>query len=149
MASEPIPGPWKWYWRTDHDGHADCGIYWERREGQAISICRAPRYEKREQWEANAESIIRAPERIADLEAKLAEWERVAQDDYHTIETQALKLAEAQAALVKPHPDQERLNWLETECNGSLLVASGKLPRRKGDTLRQAIDAARAAKGEG
>ena len=57
---EPTPAPWKWYWKLNEHLEADCGVYWELREGLAISVCRAPRYETKEQWEANAPLICAA-----------------------------------------------------------------------------------------
>lgn len=67
-GAKHTPGPWKWYWRVDEDDHADCGVFWERREGQAVSICRAPRYEKQAQWKANAALISSAPDLLASLQ---------------------------------------------------------------------------------
>jgi hypothetical protein len=49
--------PWQWYWRQE-DGEANCGVLYEERPGMAHSVCRAPRYEKEEQWEANAARIV-------------------------------------------------------------------------------------------
>ena len=55
------PGPWDWYWRGS-DGEADCGVYWEKYQGHAYSVCRAPRYQTEEQWAADARLIAAAPE---------------------------------------------------------------------------------------
>lgn len=60
------PRPWKWYWKINDGLEADCGIYSEYTYGQAVSICRAPRYEKEEQWEANARLIASAPELLEE-----------------------------------------------------------------------------------
>lgn len=57
-------GPWQYYWR-ETDGRADCGVFWEKIPGHAYSVCRAPQYEKKEQWEANARLIAAAPELLA------------------------------------------------------------------------------------
>lgn len=54
------PGPWEWYWRKENK-EADCGVFYMRRPGHAYAIARCPRYEKREQWEANARLIVAAP----------------------------------------------------------------------------------------
>lgn len=64
----PTPGPWVWYWREDDEGHADCGVFWEKRTGHAVSICRAPRYEKQQRWEANARLIAAAPDLLEACE---------------------------------------------------------------------------------
>ncbi len=60
--SAHTPGPWRWHWGVNEELHADCGVYSEKREGQAYSVCRAPRYESQAQWEANARLIAAAPE---------------------------------------------------------------------------------------
>jgi hypothetical protein len=57
---EPTPGIWKWYWRIN-GLEADCGVYAEEVEGHAVSVCRAPRYEREEQWKDNATLICKAP----------------------------------------------------------------------------------------
>ena len=41
---------WKWYWRTNDAGEADCGIYAEPAVGQAYAIFRCPRYLTEKQW---------------------------------------------------------------------------------------------------
>jgi len=75
----------------------------------------------------------------------LGSWDRPFLDD--AVSNLLFHYAELEQQLAEARKDTERLDWLETECNGSLLVASGKLPRRKGDTLRAALDAARKATG--
>ncbi len=54
--------PWKWYWKINDRLEADCGVFSESITGQAVSVCRTPRYEKEEQWEANARLIASAPD---------------------------------------------------------------------------------------
>lgn len=61
MNTKHTPGPWQWYWREE-DGEANCGVFHEERKGLARSICRAPRYEQRDQWEHNARLIAAVPE---------------------------------------------------------------------------------------
>lgn len=51
--------PWQWDWKEEN-GESDCGIFYEKFPGHAYAIVHCPRYEKREQWEANASFIIRA-----------------------------------------------------------------------------------------
>jgi hypothetical protein len=50
---------WKWFWRESEtaQNEADCGVYAEPRTGQAYSVCRCPRYVKKEQWEELAAHI--------------------------------------------------------------------------------------------
>ena len=50
---------WKWNWQQV-DGEADCGIFYEEHPGMAYSVCRAPRYATKEQWEATATLICKA-----------------------------------------------------------------------------------------
>lgn len=59
---QATPGEWQWYWRESaiNAGETDCGVFAEERPGMAISVCRAPRYEKREQWEANAPLLCKS-----------------------------------------------------------------------------------------
>ena len=69
------PGPWQWYWHrnTDKDpSEAECGVFVEKRPGHAYSVCRAPRYEKKEQWEANARLIAAAPDLVEA--ARIGAW---------------------------------------------------------------------------
>lgn len=64
--SKHTPGPWEWDWRQI-DGEADCGVRWIKCEGHAYSVCRAPRYQSQEQWEADARLITAAPELLEAL----------------------------------------------------------------------------------
>ena len=52
---------WKWYWRQNDDGNADCGVYYEERPGQVYSVCRCPRYLTEQQWTEYARLIAAAP----------------------------------------------------------------------------------------
>lgn len=54
-APEPTFGKWNWYWRTE-DGEADCGVVSDR----GYSVCRAPRYQSREQWEVDGPILAAA-----------------------------------------------------------------------------------------
>lgn len=72
------PSPWKWYWRTDENGHTDCGVFYEKREGQAYSICRAPRYQTKEQWEADARLITAAPDLLEACRFLISQVEKLA-----------------------------------------------------------------------
>jgi len=63
--SKHTPGPWQWYWRVGEHLRADCGVFHEIREGQAVAVCRAPQYAGQRQWEADARLIAAAPELLA------------------------------------------------------------------------------------
>lgn len=60
--SKFTPGPWAWYWKESLEGEAECGIFSQKRPGMAYSVARCPKYQNREQWEANARLIAAAPE---------------------------------------------------------------------------------------
>jgi len=53
------PGKLHWYW-GHHNGEADCGVFAEERRGHAMAVMRCPRYQTKEQWEADATFMIRA-----------------------------------------------------------------------------------------
>ncbi len=74
---EYTPGPWKWGWKIDDRLEADCGVHSEHTRGQAVSICRAPRYEKEEQWKANARLICGAQDLLGACKA-LIRWSKTA-----------------------------------------------------------------------
>lgn len=76
---------WKSYWRTDDNGHADCGIYFSPQFGQAYSICRAPKYITEEQWAAIASHITKVPELITYTEVVA---EMVPEDLFNEIEAE-------------------------------------------------------------
>jgi hypothetical protein len=98
MTTKHTPGPWKWYWRKE-EGEANCGVFWEKREGQAISVCRAPRYEKQEQWETNAALISAAPDLADALERTVNALDLVLRQKPLRDATETF--AEARAALEK------------------------------------------------
>ncbi len=52
------PEPWTYYWHVADNGETDCGVVNHR----GYSVCRAPRYQKKDQWEADARLIVKAPE---------------------------------------------------------------------------------------
>lgn len=68
--SEYTPGPWLWHWH-EQDGKANCGVHHLARPGQAYSVCRAPKYQSKEQWEADARLIAAAPDLLEALEYML------------------------------------------------------------------------------
>lgn len=61
-------GPWHWHWRYE-DGVANGSVYAMPREGHAYAVAMCPRYQTREQWEADAALIAAAPEMLAALKA--------------------------------------------------------------------------------
>lgn len=57
------PGPWLWHWAVDRNGNADGRIHTDQRHntlGMAVCIAVSPRYQTKEQWEADARLIVRA-----------------------------------------------------------------------------------------
>lgn len=70
--SEHTPGPWKWHWRRDDDD-APASVYAEPREGHAYAVAMMPRYQKREQWTADAALIAAAPDMMEALRRCRAE----------------------------------------------------------------------------
>lgn len=71
-----IEGDWTSYWRKT-DGEADCGVVASKREGQAYSVCRAPRYMEKEDWKRIGAHIVAAnPSTILKLIARLEASER-------------------------------------------------------------------------
>lgn len=72
MKAQHTPGPWEWFWMeevTDGRHEAVCGVYHEKIKGHAYSIARCPKYQKQEQWEADARLISAAPDMLAALHA--------------------------------------------------------------------------------
>jgi hypothetical protein len=95
------PGPWEWYWRVDEDLHADCGVFHEKYAGQAYSVCRAPRYQSQEQWEADARLITAAPDLLDALENIVASGCEDAGNGFVEITTGGGDWANAIAAIKK------------------------------------------------
>lgn len=67
------PGTWDWYWKVNCDDGvrvADCGViaspYTDMRN--STMVCRAPRYQTKDQWEADARLISAAPKLLFILE---------------------------------------------------------------------------------
>jgi len=61
-------GPWKWHWRHE-DGLASGSVYSELRAGLAYAVAICPKYQTREQWEADAPILSAAPEMYDALKA--------------------------------------------------------------------------------
>ena len=74
--------PWQSYWRIDEDGHANCGIFSETIKGHAYSVCRAPKYQTKEQWEADSAFILHACNNIERLEKVNEALVRALESDY-------------------------------------------------------------------
>lgn len=63
---EPTPGKWRWYWRKSYlAGETDCGVVAEERPGLGVSVCRAPRYQTKEQWEVDGPVLAAAKDLLA------------------------------------------------------------------------------------
>lgn len=63
---QPTQGLWKWHWRFEN-GEANGSVYAEPREGHAYAVAICPRYQTKEQWEADAPVIAAAKEMLAAL----------------------------------------------------------------------------------
>ncbi len=61
------PGPWQWHWRLE-DGIATGSVFAEPTPGHAYAVAMCPRYQKQEQWEADATLICAAPELLVALQ---------------------------------------------------------------------------------
>ena len=62
------PGPWGWAYRQ-HEGANDGSVFWMKRPGHSYCVAKAPRYQSREQWEADARLLSAAPELLEALES--------------------------------------------------------------------------------
>lgn len=83
-------GTWQSYWRKT-EGEADCGVFTENSPGHAYSICRAPRYSTKKDWESIGQHIAASnPATILSL-------------------LDALDGAERDAAELKEHPETWKL----------------------------------------
>lgn len=75
LLERAMPQPWLWDWRYDAErAEADCGVYTQARSislGHAYAVARCPRYQKREQWEADAELITKAVSALPRLLSSL------------------------------------------------------------------------------
>jgi hypothetical protein len=65
--ASPTAGEWEWYWRESADGEADCGVVADVDSGRAVSVCRAPRYVSKEQWEADGPLLANAKHMLSVL----------------------------------------------------------------------------------
>lgn len=88
---------YEWYWRA-RDGEADCGIFYEERPGHAYSVCRAPRYAKREDWEEFASRVCDLLNGISHQRQATRDREVTMNDD--TGETKDSVVAEADSNAV-------------------------------------------------
>lgn len=61
------PGPWKWHHRSEDQSH-NGSVFSEMRTGMAYAVAMMPRYQKKEQWEADAHLIAAAPDLLRELE---------------------------------------------------------------------------------
>lgn len=73
------PGPWAWSWSVLPNGNADGRIYtgWNTPIGIGAPLCVAvsPRYQTKEQWEADAPVLATAPEVLTAAKAVIAWWD--------------------------------------------------------------------------
>lgn len=61
------PGPWEWTHRRDGNEN-DGSVFWMKHEGHAYCVAKAPRYQDKKQWAANATLIAAAPDMLEALE---------------------------------------------------------------------------------
>jgi hypothetical protein len=66
--------PWMWAWRNDES--APASIFSMVREGHAYAVAMCPRYQKPEQWVADAKFILEAINNHENLKARVAELEQ-------------------------------------------------------------------------
>ena len=103
---QPTEGKWHFFWRHEN-GEADCGIFAEPHPGHAIAVARCPRYEKQEQWEANATLMCAASDMLALLKDTVAFLEDECCGDQSkkaapgSFAAEARKRADSIAALIK------------------------------------------------
>lgn len=58
---------WKTFFHQNPDGHAECGIYYERRPGHAYSVARCPRYVREAEWLETSNRMITCAQACAGL----------------------------------------------------------------------------------
>jgi hypothetical protein len=104
--------PWQWYWRQE-DGEANCGVLYEERPGMAHSVCRAPRYEKEEQWEANAARIVACVNAMEGLTNEQVAELRASRDELLS----ALKDVLVMWKSPQPTKLDEALSWRQNDIN--------------------------------
>lgn len=80
--SKHTPEPWVWYWkekeltpteRLTFSREADCGVV----SAGGLSVCRTPRYQNKERWEADARLIIAAPAMYRKLQFAVEAIQRI------------------------------------------------------------------------
>jgi hypothetical protein len=68
MNTTHTQGPWDWHQSKNDDGTHNGSVIYLERPGMAHCVCKAPRYQTDEQWEADACLIAAAPDMLEALE---------------------------------------------------------------------------------
>jgi len=75
------PAPWRWHWRSE-DEATPGSVFAEPHEGHAYAVAMMPRYQTKEQWEADARLIAAAPDLLEACQAMLSDYESQFGMDY-------------------------------------------------------------------
>lgn len=54
LDAKATAAPQQAYWRLGEHHEADCGVFHEKRDGQAYAVFRAPKYASKKEWGANS-----------------------------------------------------------------------------------------------
>jgi len=87
MAEQTFtPGPWEWCYRTNENEN-DGSVFWMKREGHAYCVAKAPRYQTKEQWAADARLIAASPLMLEALELACNTFRDLDEDDTAAFKT--------------------------------------------------------------
>lgn len=95
-------GPWRWDWRPGDDS-APGSVYAEPFEGHAYAVAMMPRYQTKQQWEADAQLIAAAPEMYDAIDPEMLEAIAREIDGFeHSARAESLRvIARRQRAAIK------------------------------------------------
>jgi len=84
-------GPWTWHNAKNDDGTHNGSVIYEKRPGMAYCVCKAPRYQTDDQWEADAALIAAAPDLLSALNEMLITFQ--ANEEYDDESRDSCELA--------------------------------------------------------